>query len=110
MSHEPIIDTLKVRREMAGLSQQELADLAGMSKRTYQRIEQGSSDMKFSQYRAILRALKTTDLDISLDMLGLESITSWDVETAARVLSPMLRRHFVTLMIEIYREFDDLKK
>lgn len=110
MSHEPIIEALKVRREMAGLSQQEIADLAGMSKRTYQRIEQGDSDMKFSQYRSIIRVLKTTDLDISLDMLGLDTITSWDVATAARVLSPMLRRHFVTLLIELYREFEELKE
>ena len=89
MSHEPIVEALKVRREMAGLSQQEIADRAGMSKRTYQRIEQGDSDMKFSQYRSILRVLKATDLDISLDMLGLDSITDWDVTTATRVLSPM---------------------
>lgn len=108
MSHEPIIKVLKSRREAAGLSQQQIADLAGMSKRTYQRIEQGDSDMKLSQYRAIIRALKATNLDISLDALELET-TNWDVASAARGLPPTLRQHLVRLLMELHREFGQLR-
>lgn len=37
--------------------QEEMAKSCGMSKKTYQRIEQGKTDIKLSQYESILRAL-----------------------------------------------------
>ncbi len=46
MSQEPIIMALIDRRKLANLSQEKLASSAGMSLKTYQRIERGEADIK----------------------------------------------------------------
>ncbi|OCH08112.1 hypothetical protein A6D98_09895 [Aliivibrio fischeri] len=111
MSYEPLINAIKKRREAAGISQMEAAKMAGMSLKTYQRIENGSTDMKMSHYRTLVQNLKTTDLDISLDMLGVDAATPWDVAAAARTLTPEVRNVLVSLIMMIYRDKDnDLRK
>ncbi|WP_029858498.1 helix-turn-helix transcriptional regulator, partial [Vibrio parahaemolyticus] len=91
MSYEPLINAIKERREAAGLSQLQTADMIGVSLKTYQRIERGETEMKMSHYRVLVEKLKTTDLDISLDMLGVDKTTPWDVAAAARTLPPEVR-------------------
>lgn len=100
-SKEPIVNVIKARREAAGLSRAQIADIAGMSEKTYLRIERGYSDMRLSQYRTIIRALKLTDLDISLDILEFDKTTPWDVAAAARILSPEARLALVKLVMTI---------
>ncbi|MBF4349363.1 XRE family transcriptional regulator, partial [Vibrio anguillarum] len=39
MSRESLVRAIKKRRNLAGLTQDEVAELCGMSKKTYQRIE-----------------------------------------------------------------------
>ncbi|WP_320197294.1 helix-turn-helix domain-containing protein [Vibrio metoecus] len=68
MAYDPLIQALKERREAAGLSQNQTAKMIGVSLNTYQRIERGDTDMKMSNYRTLVENLKTTDLDISLDI------------------------------------------
>ena len=46
MSQEPIVMALIERRKRANLSQEKLAASAGMSLKTYQRIERGEADIK----------------------------------------------------------------
>lgn len=104
MSYDPLIQALKERREAAGLSQLQTADMIGISLKTYQRIERGETDMKMSHYRVLVEKLKTTDLDISLDMLGIDKTTPWDVAAAARTLPPEVRTVLVSLIMMIYRE------
>ncbi|NAX32005.1 helix-turn-helix domain-containing protein [Vibrio sp. V37_P2S8PM304] len=104
MSYDPLIYALKERREAAGLSQQQTADMIGISLKTYQRIERGETDMKMSHYRILVDKLKTTDLDISLDMLGIDRATPWDVAAAARTLPPEVRTVLVSLIMMIYRD------
>lgn len=104
MSYEPLIQAIKARREAAGLSQEQAAEMTGVSLKTYQRIERGDTDMKMSHYRALLQTLKLTDLDISLDMLGVEKTTPWDVAAAARTLPPDIRSVLVSLIMMIYRD------
>ncbi|MGR3172432.1 helix-turn-helix transcriptional regulator [Vibrio vulnificus] len=103
MSYDPLIEALKQRREAAGLSQAQAADLVGVSLKTFQRIERGETDMKMSHYRMLVEKLKTTDLDISLDMLGIDKTTPWDVAAAARTLPPDVRTVLVSLIMIIYR-------
>ncbi|EGQ7854354.1 helix-turn-helix domain-containing protein [Vibrio vulnificus] len=103
MSYDPLIEALKHRREAAGLSQAQAADLVGVSLKTFQRIERGETDMKMSHYRMLVEKLKTTDLDISLDMLGIDKTTPWDVAAAARTLPPDVRTVLVSLIMIIYR-------
>lgn len=84
---DPIVIVLTKRRKLANMSRANIADIAGMSLKTYQRIERGESDMKLSQYRAIIRALNVTDLDIALDVKGIQMATSADLAAACRLLS-----------------------
>ncbi|MFA0266874.1 helix-turn-helix transcriptional regulator [Vibrio cyclitrophicus] len=103
MSYEPLINAIKKRREASGLSQLQIADMIGVSLKTYQRIERGETEMKMSHYRILIEKLKTTDLDISLDMLGVDKTTPWDVAAAARTLPPEVRTVLVSLLMMIYR-------
>ncbi|MGY5706826.1 helix-turn-helix domain-containing protein [Vibrio antiquarius] len=104
MSYDPLIQALKERREAAGLSQLQTASMIGVSLKTYQRIERGETELKMSHYRILVEKLKTTDLDISLDMLGVDKTTPWDVAAAARTLPPEVRTVLVSLLMMIYRD------
>lgn len=101
MPQDPIIIALQNRRIMAGLSRQQVADLAGMSKRTYDRIERGEADIKISQYRAIVRELGLSDLDIFLDVLEIEQPTAEDVAAVSRLLSVDARGLLIKLIMTI---------
>ncbi|HII4363138.1 TPA: helix-turn-helix transcriptional regulator [Vibrio parahaemolyticus] len=103
MSYDPLITALKERREAAGLSQKNIAEMIGVTLKTYQRIERGETDMKMSHYRTLVEKLKTTDLDISLDMLGVDKATPWDVAAAARTLPPEVRTALVSMLMILYR-------
>ncbi|EJV5951111.1 helix-turn-helix transcriptional regulator [Vibrio sp. Vb5031] len=103
MSYDPLITALKERREAAGLSQKNIAEMIGVTLKTYQRIERGETDMKMSHYRILVEKLKTTDLDISLDMLGVDKTTPWDVAAAARTLPPEVRTALVSMLMILYR-------
>lgn len=104
MSYAPLIQAIKRRREASGLSQSQFAAMAGVSLKTYQRIERGETDLKMSHYRSLIQNLKVTDLDISLDMLEVEGATPWDVAAAARTLPPEVRTVLVTMIMMIYRD------
>lgn len=104
MTNDPLIHAIKERREAANLSQEQVADLIGVSLKTYQRIERGETEMKLSHYRSLLKKLKATHLDIALDMLAFEKATPWDVAAAARTLPPEIRTVLVSLIMMIYRD------
>ncbi|WP_338417992.1 helix-turn-helix domain-containing protein [Enterovibrio norvegicus] len=87
-----------MRRKAAGMTQTALAKKAGMTLKTYQRIEQGA-DMRLSYYRAVIEALELADLDISLDMLDVDTTTAHDVAAAARLLSEENRRLLIQIII-----------
>lgn len=110
MSYQPLIQALKTRREAAGLSQTQFAKMAGVSLKTYQRIERGETDLKMSHYSNLIQNLRITDLDISLDILGIDMATPWDVAAAARTLPPEVRTVLVTLIMMMYRDktIDDI--
>lgn len=105
MSYEPIVSVIKNRRIEQGMNQKQLAAMSGMSEKTYQRIESGVADMRMSQYRSIINALRLSDLDVSLDLLHIDKTTPWDVAAAARVLLPQTRQSLVTsIMAEWQRK------
>ncbi|MBD6969633.1 transcriptional regulator [Vibrio parahaemolyticus] len=78
--------------------------MAGVSLKTYQRIERGETDLKMSHYRNLIQNLKITDLDVSLDIIGVDMATPWDVAAAARTLPPEVRTVLVTLIMMMYRD------
>lgn len=98
MQVDPIIQALIARRKSNGLSREQMANIAGMSVKTYQRIERGESDLKLSQYRAILRSLHLTDLDIALDVRDVQHVTANDLTAVARLLSPEAQSLLVRLL------------
>ncbi|HHF3070864.1 TPA: helix-turn-helix domain-containing protein [Vibrio diabolicus] len=98
MQVDPIIEALIARRKASGLSREQMANIAGMSVKTYQRIERGESDLKLSQYRSILRSLHLTDLDIALDIRDVQHVTADDLMTVARLLSPEAQSLLVRLL------------
>ncbi|HHF3020329.1 MULTISPECIES: helix-turn-helix transcriptional regulator [Vibrio] len=98
MQVDPIIEALIARRKASGLSREQMANIAGMSVKTYQRIERGESDLKLSQYRSILRSLHLTDLDIALDIRGVQHVKADDLMAVARLLSPEAQSLLVRLL------------
>lgn len=102
MTH-PTIKALTKRRIAAEITQEQAAQMAGVSIKTYQRIEAGTSDIKLRNYTALLKGLNTTDLDICLDRLAITTATPWDVAAAARVLPAEARTALVTLIMMLHR-------
>lgn len=101
MPKEPIIKAIRQRRLTAKLSVRDFASIAGMSERTYQRVENGESDMKLSQLRSITRALNITELDLILDTLNTGKDISSEVQAAARLLSPKIQVMLTNLIIAV---------
>ena len=99
MSQEPIVMALIERRKRANLSQEKLAASAGMSLKTYQRIERGEADIKMSQYRSIIRTLKATDLDVVLDVVGTSHANVEDVAAVSRLLTNEERMLLIKLIL-----------
>lgn len=104
MHVDPIIEALTKRRKEIGFSREQIAKMAGMSVKTYQRIERGESDLKLSQYRSILRSMQLTDLDISLDVRGVEHVTEQDLASIARLLSPEAQSLLVRLLSLVLKQ------
>lgn len=53
-------DRLRTQREVQGKTQQEVADFAGISLKSYQRIEKGVQDPAVSIAKMIAKCLKST--------------------------------------------------
>ncbi|OLQ93770.1 transcriptional regulator [Vibrio ponticus] len=104
MMIDPIVQVITTRRKLAKLTRQQMADVAGMSLKTYQRIERGESDMKISQYRSIIRALNLTDLDIALDVKEIQPFTNADLLAAARLLSPEAQAMLVRFIMQVTKK------
>ena len=100
-SLDPIILVLKRYRQERGFSQAELARRTGISCRTMQRIENGTSDMTFRQYRKVIEILNLTDMDVSVSMLKHNWTTTGDIAAAARLLSPKQRKAIMNLILEL---------
>lgn len=103
MSQERFIAAVKKRRELAEISQAQAAEMIGLSLKTYQRIENGQTDIKMTHYRRLLKMLNVTELDLCLDVMGVEGATPWDVAAAARTLPPDVRTMLVTLIMMLER-------
>lgn len=109
MTKQPIILALIERRKASGITQEEAAEMAALSLKTYQRIENGTADMRIKNYVSLINNLKLSDLDVVLDVLGIKGTTPWDVAAAARVLPPEARAAMVSMIMIIYRDTLDVK-
>jgi len=103
MANEPIVMAIIERRKRANLSQEKLASIAGMSLKTYQRIERGEADIKMSQYRSLTRSLALTDLDLVMDTLEASQTSAEDVAAVSRLLSDEQRKLLIKLILSFVR-------
>jgi len=106
---DPVVYVLRKYREKGNLSQRDIALKTGISERTIQRIESGYTDMKFSQYRCYLRALKITDMDVSIAMLSHEFATEGDIAAVSRRLPVCLRQVIFDFLDELARYISQRK-
>ena len=95
-------NNLLMFRKKAGLTQAEVAELAGLSDRTYADIERGSANMRVDTLLRICKVLKITpdnifisdesNNNIFLDQLfeKLENCTPTEKNTAGKLLSVYL--------------------
>lgn len=57
-------DRIRILRAGAGLTQQHLVEMTDIDRRTYQRIERGTSDPRYSDLLLIARALEVPLSDL----------------------------------------------
>jgi y4mF family transcriptional regulator len=62
-SIEIISNSLKEYRKARGLTQQDIADLAGVSRKAINELEQGKDTI---QFKIVLKVLAVTDLELTL--------------------------------------------
>lgn len=55
---------IRVLRETAGLTQQDVVEMTGIDRRTFQRMERGTSDPRFSDLLLIAQALEVPVHDL----------------------------------------------
>ena len=104
MSNEPIVMAIVERRKRANLSQEKLSSMAGMSLKTYQRIERGEADIKMSQYRSLTRSLAISDLGLVMDTLDASQTTVNDVAAVSRLLTDKQRKLLIKLILSLTKE------
>ncbi|EKO3771927.1 MULTISPECIES: helix-turn-helix domain-containing protein [Vibrio] len=109
MSRERLAAAIRSRRERAGFTQEEMANSCGMSKKTYQRIEQGKTDIKLSQYESILRSLNLSELDLVLDKLDYDDVSNVDLLALSRLLPKRTRRLMIDLFFSLHADINQNK-
>jgi len=105
MNTDPFLSVLLSEAEAQNLAKPERAKLALVSDKTWQRIENGTSDIKLRHFSALMKGLRLTPLDIALRMEGIKETTAYDVAAAAKVLPPEARTMLVNLIMIMHRDF-----
>ncbi|HFQ4837565.1 hypothetical protein ATY35_09730 [Vibrio cidicii] len=109
MSRDSLIKAIKHRRRLAGLTQEQLAEKAGISKKTYKRIEQGVRDITWSEYERILEALNVSEFDMVLDRFELDNVTEHDLLAVSRLFPEPIRRLITNFLTGLYNELKNMK-
>ena len=103
---DPIVYVLRRYRENKGISQDKMSTLTGMSVSTIQRIENGRTDMKLSQYRSYLNVLNMSDMDVSIALFSHEFVTEKDVAAIARQFPLKVKRVIIRFLDELAPSID----
>ncbi|MFL7036468.1 helix-turn-helix domain-containing protein [Vibrio lentus] len=98
-----IIAVLRRFRELAGLTQKEMAIKTGISKTSIQRIESGSVEMKLSQLSRYLKVLDLTLIDIEIATQSGDYAVEKEIAAASRLLT-MKERKALLRFIQDLRE------
>ncbi len=98
---DPIVYILRRYRQKRGISQDDMAEKTGISRRTLQRIEAGTTDMKLSHYRSYLKVLGMSDMDVSIALFSHEFVTEKDIAAVARNLPFKVKQAIVRFLAEL---------
>lgn len=99
-----LVIALKKRRVRCGLTIKMLAEKSGINYRALREIEALKRDMKLGEYKAVIRALGVTDLDISLDMMDIADINDREAAAIMRLLSAEGRKLLVDFIATEYKK------
>ncbi|GAA03245.1 helix-turn-helix domain-containing protein [Photobacterium leiognathi] len=98
---DPIVYVLRRYRQQMGISQEVMSERTNISRRTLQRIETGTTDMKLQQYRKYLEVLGMSDMDVSIALFSHEFVTEKDVAAVARNLPFKVKQAIVRFLAEL---------
>ncbi|MCG9785370.1 helix-turn-helix transcriptional regulator [Vibrio brasiliensis] len=96
-----IVAVLRRFRELAGFTQEQMAEKTGMSVSTLQRIETGMAEMKLSQLEQYMKVLGVTLIDVELAMQKGDYILEKDIAAAARLLGIRQRRALLRFITDL---------
>lgn len=96
-----IVAVLRRFRELAGLTQKEMAIKTGISISSVQRIEAGNVEMKLGQLNSYMKVLEITLIDVEIASQKGEYATEKDIAAASRLLTTRERRALLRLMHDL---------
>lgn len=96
-----IVAVLRRFRELAGLTQEQMAIKTGISVSTLQRIETGMVEMKLSQLEQYMKVLGITLIDVELATQKGDYILEKDIAAAARLLNAKERRALLRFITDL---------
>ncbi|HCG8683760.1 helix-turn-helix domain-containing protein [Vibrio diabolicus] len=107
---EPIVLYLIQERLRNRMTQKQIADLANIPLRTYQRIEQGKSEATISQVRRVIEVFDITWLDVAWGETGRRYIDTNDISASLKHLPASLRLPLFEVIKAVIEELDQTKR
>lgn len=96
-----IVAVLRRFRELAGLTQEQMADKTGISISSLQRIESGRVEMKLSQLEKYMKVLNITLIDIDIATQKGDYVLDKDIAAASRLLTAKERRALLRFISDL---------
>lgn len=98
---DPLVWALRHERLNQRISYAELAKQTGISVSTLKRLESGRVELKLKQYRALLAALKVSDIDMTLRAEGFRPGGEIDVSAALRMIPQPQRDILIRAVLDM---------
>ncbi|WP_215407647.1 helix-turn-helix transcriptional regulator [Vibrio gigantis] len=107
---EPIVLYLIQERLRNRMTQKQMAELSNIPLRTYQRIEQGKSDITINQVSRIIGVFDITWLDVAWGETGRRHIDTSDISASLKHLPTNLRFPLFEVIKAVINELEEAKK
>ena len=92
------------------MTQKQMAELSNIPLRTYQRIEQGKSDITINQVSRIIGVFDITWLDVAWGETGRRHIDTSDISASLKHLPTNLRFPLFEVIKAVINELEEAKK
>ncbi|MEZ8150694.1 helix-turn-helix transcriptional regulator [Vibrio splendidus] len=107
---EPIVLFLIQERLRNRMTQKQMAELSQIPLRTFQRIEQGKSEITINQVSRIIGVFDITWLDVAWGETGRRHIDTSDISASLKHLPSNLRFPLFELIKAVMTELEEAKK